>query len=74
MILRDYRLDPPEAPDPPKCPQCGSTSYTEIYEGIDGIIGCDDCISRMSAEDWWEKLAEDYEDEKYNYEEERWRD
>ena len=56
MILKDYRLDPPA------CPVCGSTLYTEIFENDTGIVGCDECISRISAEDWLEKLSENCDD------------
>ena len=38
----------------------------EVSDG-DGVIGCDDCISEISAETWWEELAEKkYEEKLYD--------
>lgn len=67
--MREFWLDPPEPPDWPECPVCGSTLYATIYRNDDGIVGCDDCISSIDAEDWWEELAEEDEpDPDYAYE------
>jgi len=58
--MKDYRLEPPDPIEVPECPCCGSTEYSFIFKGDDGdgVIGCDDCISEISAETWWEELAE----------------
>lgn len=62
-------MEPPEYSDAPECPVCGSTLYATIYRNDDGIVGCDDCISSIDAEDWWEELEEANEpDPDYAYE------
>lgn len=59
--MKDYMLEPPDPPEVPECPCCGSTEYSFIFKGENGVIGCDDCVSEISAETWWEELAEERE-------------
>lgn len=59
--MKDYRLEPPDPIEVPECPCCGSIIYSYIYDGYDGIAGCSECISGMTAEEWWEELAEERE-------------
>ncbi len=63
--LKDYRLEPPEYPEQPACLACGSTTYHDIYKGKDGIVGCDECVTWLPAEEWWEELEEEYRSEDY---------
>ena len=69
-IMKDYRLEPPEYPEPPVCPICGSNFYKEIYLGPEGVVGCDDCVEWLPAEEWWEELGIEGEEEEYDWEEE----
>lgn len=71
--MKDYMQDPPEW-NVPLCPCCGSETYERIVTDGDKIIGCDDCLIIKPAEDWWEELAEQAEDAKYDAAESRWRD
>ena len=43
----------------------GAATYHDIYKGKDGIVGCDECVTWLPAEEWWEELEEEYRSEDY---------
>ena len=67
--MKERNMEPPEYPEPPVCPICGSSFYRDIYLGPEGVVGCDDCIEWMPAEEWWEELGIESEEEEYDWEE-----
>ena len=69
--MKDYKPYPPEYLDPPVCPVCGSSFYRDIYKSRDGVVGCDDCVDWLTAEEWWEELELEREEEEYDWEEDR---
>ena len=71
--MKDYRLEPPEYPEPPVCPICGSSFYRDIYIGPEGVGGCDDCVEWLPAEEWWDELEIEREEEESSWEED-WRE
>ena len=67
--MKERNMEPPEYPELPVCPVCGSSFYRDIYLGPEGVVGCDDCIEWMPAEEWWEELGIESEEEEYDWEE-----
>ena len=67
--MKERNMEPPEYPELPVCPVCGSSFYRDIYLGPEGVVGCDDCVEWMPAEEWWEELGIESEEEEYDWEE-----
>ena len=66
--MKDYRIEPPVVAETPACPRCGSTFYEDVYKADCGVvIGCDECVWRVPAEEWWDEIAEELEEERWEW-------